>query len=95
MCETSEQRIKSLENEAAVKIEPNELFRNDLFEKNALINNLNIEINQLTKDNEDLKEKVDDLNEEMHDFEESNKKQKQMSNKFNKDLSDARVKFNN
>ena len=39
--------------------------------------------------------KVDDLNEEMHDLEESNKKQKQISNKFNKDLSDARVKFNN
>ena len=38
---------------------------------------------------------IDDLNEEMHDLEESNKKQKQISNKFNKDLSDARVKFNN
>ena len=62
-CEASEQRIKSLENEAAVKIEPNELCRNDLFEKNALINNIIIDINQLTKENEDLKVKVDDLNE--------------------------------
>jgi predicted RNase H-like nuclease (RuvC/YqgF family) len=39
--------------------------------------------------------KINDLNTEIQDLEASNTKQKKISNKFNKELSEARVKFKN
>ena len=39
--------------------------------------------------------KVNDLKTEIQDLEASNKKQKEIPNKFKKELSDARVKFKN
>ena len=92
-CEASDRRIIFLENKAAIKGEPNEALKNNLIEKNVVISDLSIQIKQLSEDKEYLKGRFDDLNAEIQDLETSNKKQKEISNKFNKELSDARVKF--
>ena len=45
------QKIKYLESQHAVKIEPNEALKKELSEKNYLVNSLNVQISQVSKEN--------------------------------------------
>ena len=45
------QKIKYLESQHAVRIEPNEALKKELSEKNYLVNSLNVQISQVSKEN--------------------------------------------
>ena len=87
------QKIKYLESQHAVKIEPNEALKKELSEKNYLVNSLNVQISQVSKENYCCQRKVEELSLEIQDLERSKKKSDEISNKFNKELSDTRTKF--
>ena len=91
--ETASNKIKTLESQVNVKVEPNEAIQSDLAEKTYIINELDDHIGQLTTEIENYKTKVEGLKMEVHDLESSNKKQKLISDKFNKELSQTKQKF--
>ena len=47
-CDAVDERIKFLENEAVIKVEADEVLKNNLFEKNVIISDLSIKIKQLS-----------------------------------------------
>ena len=75
------QKIKYLESQHAVKIEPNEALKKELSEKNYLVNSLNVQISQVSKENYCCQRKIEELSLEFQDLERSKKTSDEISDK--------------
>ena len=83
------QKIKFLESQHAVKIEPNEALENELSEKNHLVKSQNDKILKISNENECCQRKIEQLSLDIQDLEKSKKKSDEISNKIKKQLSDG------
>ena len=93
-CVAAHHRIKSLENLCIEKTKHHEVLKSEIYENNALVTTLNLEINQLNLENYEFRTSVENQTHEIKDLESLIKAGKQASNKLNKEISEMRANFN-
>ena len=87
-------RIKSLLAEIKPEKNAEDALTKELLQKNELINNFKVDLDQLTEETYDLKQVIENKNENIKDLETSNKVQKEINDKLNKEISESKVRFN-
>ena len=96
-CEAAHMTIKSLKNqttpEKEIKMETDEAFHRELYEKNFALETLEFELKQLNEENINNKRLIENQKVEINDLEISKQKQSQISNKINKELNEAKNGF--
>ena len=69
------------------------VYLETLSEKDAVINALKLKVSHLNKENEDKKSEIERQSGQIEDLEVSNKKVKEIADKFNKELNETKRKF--
>ena len=96
-CEGAYRKIKLLESQPAfqpeIKLETASAQCTEFDEKNCVLETLQVEIQQLRKENSDKDINIENQKVEVYDLKLANKKASDASNKLNKVLSDLKVKF--
>ena len=87
------QKIRFLESQHVVKVEPNETLERELSEQNYLVKSLSVKIEKISNENEHCQRRIEQLSLDNKDLEKAKKKSDEISNIFKKQLSDAQVKF--
>ena len=97
-CEAARKTIQFLQSKPVVvkqevKAETDETLKKTLIEKDALIDALHSEVNQLVKKHEGYESVIENQKVQIQDFEFASKKLHQISDKFKKELNEAKTKF--
>ena len=93
-CERSRQQLKTLVAQSSIKVEGGKALDYELNANKKLVNDLNIQIKQLLKENEQFENLVKSQSIQIKDLKTSNKTNKDVFDKVHKELVEIKVKFN-